>query len=241
MDEDKKLEQEDKEEEKEEKKEAAKKGITFVAAGAASAFLFILILLLLTLLCLKKCDTKTHSSISSSGQSSQGYNYNNQKLDEIFKKIVINQMSTSLGDDTPITDIVSVTYNDTGNEFSLYIDARSASDIYYYQVLNKSYGGHANFVSYLLDLNTEVALPFENTQIELIPLTNDVITNPESNHYVISEKTTTKYLSGFSFTNNEYHVYHKEVLTGLESFPNTPTQILPASDPLFGYYQELDK
>ena len=244
--EDKELEQqkEDKQEQKEEKKEESKKAIKNVVISSICVLLFIVILLLLILLGLKNCSKGANNSSSNNQSSSQKYDYDNTKLNDVFKKLVFNQVYADMGTDNPIDNIVAVTYSDSDSLFTLNIDAKIGNNIYYYFVNNASYCGYATCVDYLLTLNLNNNLPLlegEDYGASLLPISNEKLTNEKSASYVISESATNKYLSGYYFENNQYYVYQKVELNNTDAFPIEASKVIDIDNPLFGYYKELSK
>ena len=71
---------------KQEKKKQAKRDLKIVIASVTGTLLFIAVLLLSVLLGLKKCNKG--SSVNNS--SSMKYDYDVNKVDDVFKKIVKN-------------------------------------------------------------------------------------------------------------------------------------------------------
>ena len=221
-----------------------KKKYTFKVAfiSVVCTLLFIIILLLFVLFGLKKCSS--HSSGSSIGNSSSmKYNYDNAKLNDVFKKLVSNQVFVDMGVEDPIDEIVVVTYSDSGSNFTLNIDAKIGDSIYYYFVNDVIYSGHYNFVDYLLTLNLDTNLPLiqgDEYGVSLLPISNERLVNEKSNTYVITNDASSKYLSGYYFENNQYYVYQNKQLSTNDPFSGQPDMVVNLDHPLYGYYQMLN-
>ena len=215
------------------------------ATSIVCTLLFVATLLLLVLLSLKNCSSQqgNSSSILSSGPR---YDYDNTKLDNVFKTIVKNQVKVDLGVEDPINEILAVNYVDTDNKFTLDIDARIGDKVYYYHASNVEYSNHGTFVEYLLTLDTNQTLPIittgEETSVTWLDKTEERLTNEVVGaHYVICSSDNPKYLSGFYFNSesNEYYVYQKMELTNTDAFPSNPSVKIGLDNPLYGYYQEI--
>ena len=243
---DEELEQQDKQEQKEEKKEQAKRDFKLVMTSVICTLLFIIVLLLLTIVGLKKCSSQDAGGISSSSEPSNSepkYNYDDAKLDNIFKTIVKNQIYVDMGAEETVNDVLAVNYVDADNKFTLDIDAIIGDKIYYYHTSNVVYSNHETFVEYLLTLDTNKETPIittgEDTNISYLDKTEERLTNEVVGaHYVICSSASPKYLSGFYFNNpsNEYYVYQKMELTNTDVFPNNPSIKIGLDSPLYGYY-----
>ena len=220
-----------------------KKKYTFKVAfiSVVCTLLFIIVLLLFVLFGLQKCSSRSSGS-SIGNSSSMKYNYDNEKLNDVFKKLVSNQVFVDMGVEDPIDEIVVATYSDSGSSFTLNIDAKIGDNLYYYYVNNVSYSGHDNFVSYLLTLNLDSNLPLlegNGYGVSALPISNERLVNEKSTSYVITNSASSKYLSGYYFENNEYRVYQKVELTNNDALPSVPSKIIDLDSPLFGYYQSL--
>ena len=226
---------------KQEKKKKRKQTIKVAFISSVCTLLLIIIILFCVVLGLKKC---TRVSNNSSLGSSQEYNYDNTKLDTVFKKLVFNQVYVDMGTEDPIDNIVVVTYSDSGSSFTLNIDAKIGDNIYYYFANNVSYSGFPTFVDYLLTLNLDNNLPLiqgDNYGVNLLEISNERLTNKKSATYVITNDVSKKYLSGYYYENNQYYVYQKVELNNADAFPLEASKIIDIDNPLFGYYQELSK
>lgn len=247
--ENKELEQADKQEEKEEKKEQKKHDLKIVIISVISTLLFIILILLLILLCLKKCSNQPTAISSSEPTSSEPkYNYDNVKLNNVFKTIVKNQVYVDMGIEDHVDEILAINYTDLDNKFTLDIDARIEDRVYYYHTKDVEYSNHETFVEYLLTLDTAQTLPLittgEENNISWLDKTEEKLaTEVVGSHYVISSSASLKYLSGFYFNNstNGYYVYQKMELTNTDGFPSNPSIKIGLDSPLYGYYQLLNQ
>lgn len=245
----KELEQIDKQEVKEEKKEQGKRDSKLVIASVICTLLFIIILLLLVLLGLKKCSKGPDVGSSSSSEPSSNepiYDYDDVKLNDVFKKIVYNQVYIDMGTEDPVDEILAVNYSDADNKFTLDIDARIGDKVYYYHASNVEYSNHETFVEHLLTLDTNQTLPIittgEETSVAWLDKTEERLTNEVVGaHYVIFSSASPKYLSGFYFNNpsNEYYVYQKMELTNTDAFPSNSSIKIGLDSPLYRYYNEI--
>ncbi len=246
----KELEQVDKQEVKEEKKEQGKRDLKLVITSIVATLLFIIILLLLVLLSLKKCSNGSNVNSSSSSEISTSepkYHYDDTKLNDVFKRIVINQVSVDIAPIEDIDNIIAISYEDiVGSKFTLNIDFKIGDNIYYYRASNVLYANHETFVSYLLTLNpnkVEPVIPLINgdeLEISSLPSSLVKLTNEKINsHYVIANGASNSYLSGFYYEDSVYHTYTKKELTNTESFPLPASGLIDLNSPLYGYYQDI--
>ena len=245
---DEELEQQDKQEQKEECQEERKKTLKTVITSVICTLLFVVILLLLVILCLKNCSNRNNNNNTSSSNSTSEptwTEYDNASLNSVFKKLVSNQVYVDMGTDNPpdVDSIVAVSYSDSGTLFTLNVDAKIGSNLYYYSATNVSYSGHPNFVEYLLTLNLNTDLPLiegDPYGVSLLAISNEKLTNEKSTSYVITNSATNKYLSGYYFENNQYYVYQKVELNNTDSFPSLASQTIDVSSPLYSYYRFLN-
>ena len=243
--ENKELEQVDKEVVKEEKKEQGKRDLKLVITSIVATLLFIIILLLLILLGLKKCARDNNGTLpnsSSEPDSSIKYDYDVNKIDDVFKKIVKNQLLVDGFDEDPLKDVISVTYSDTTSTFNLNIEVRSDTKVYYFRLSNYPYSGFDNFVPYLLslDLNTKLSLNEGSISLDTYFPTLETITTGKQCKYLISSNMsgTTKYFSGYYYQDNQYYIYQHQELTS-NPFSEISNQVINIDSPLYGYYQKL--
>ena len=132
---------------KQEKRRETKHTLKTVVISVICTLLFVIILLFVVILCLRGGCNKNKSNSNSNSSSSQKYNYDNTKLDAIFKKLVFNQVFVDMGSEDPIDDIYAVSYSDSGSSFSLNIDAKIGDNIYYYSASNVTYSGYTNLLT----------------------------------------------------------------------------------------------
>ena len=203
--------------------------------------LFIIILLLFVLFGLKKCSSRSSSASSIGNSSSMKYNYDNEKLDNTFKKIVEKQLLVDGFDDT-LTDVIAVVYLDYNTSFDLGIVVRSASTLYRYDIDGHYYSGYDNFVEYLLSLDLDADLPLNGGYVSLetyIP-TSERLTLDKECQYLVSTNDvgTVKYFSGFYYENNDFYIYYLHELID-NHFDDGIAQLLGSESPLYGYYQSL--
>ena len=257
----KELDKQDKQEQKEQKKEENKKTLKTVVTSVICTLLFIIILLLLILLGLKKCgasvpDIGDDTSISSEPPSGPKYDYDTNKLNDKFLKIVESYMNGPGGmdPDKPVAvKVVTYTDNYEAGNFSLNISVISTNNkLYLYKAYKAFYpndkSNFDNLISYLLledtpniftdgDLETDFSCGMFNP-------TTEVITTDKECHYVISNDTggTHKYFDGYYYQDNQYNVYHhQEYIVDTNPFTNQPDMVVDLDHPLYGYYQELSK
>ena len=230
----------------EEKKQDNKKLVFKVAVISSTCTLLLIVaILLLVILGLKNCSSNQSNS-SSIPTSGPKYDYDNAKLDNVFKVIVKNQVKVDLSVEDPVNEILAVNYSDSNNKFTLDIDARIGDKVYYYHTSNVEYSNHETFVEYLLTLDTDQTLPIitngEETSVTWLDKTEERLTNEVVGaHYVICSSDNPKYLSGFYFNSesNEFYVYQKMELTNTDAFPSNPSIKIGLDSPLYGYYQKI--
>ena len=239
-DENKQNNKEQKQQDNDDKKKTLKTVITTIFC----TLLFIIILLLLILLGLKKCVSDNNEILPNSGapSSSIKYDYDINKIDDVFKKIVKNQLFVDGFDEDPLKDVISVTYSDTVTSFNLNIEVRSDTKVYYYRLSNYPYSGFDNFVPYLLslDLDTKLSLNEGTISLDTYLPTLETITTDKQCKYLISSNMsgTTKYFSGYYFQDNQYYIYQHQELTS-NPFNEASNQIINIDSPLYNYYHGL--
>ena len=232
-------------EQKQQDNDDKKKTLKTVITTVICTLLFIIILLLLILLGLKKCARDNNGQLPNSGEpdSSIKYDYDVNKIDDVFKKIVKNQLIVDGFDEDPLKDVISVTYSDTTTSFNLNIEVRSDTKVYYYRLSNYPYSGFDNFVPYLLslDLNTELSLNEGSISLDTYVPTLETITADKQCKYLISSNMsgTTKYFSGYYYQDNQYYIYQHQELTS-NPFNEVSNQVINLDSPLYGYYQSLN-
>ena len=168
---------------------------------------------MIVLLGLKKCNKDNSGLPFNSGSSSSSikYDYDVNKIDDVFKKIVKNQLIVDGFDEDPLKDVISVTYSDATTSFNLNIEVRSDTRVYYYRLSNYPYSGFDNFVRYLLslDLNTKLSINEGSISLDTYLPTLETITTDKQCKYLISSNMsgTTKYFSGYYYQDNQYYIY----------------------------------
>ena len=235
-------------EQKQDNKEKRKQTFKVAFISSVCTLLLIIIILFCVILGLKKCTRVPSNNGSSSSGDSSGpvYNFDNDKLDTVFKKIVSKQMLVDGFDPDELTEVLGVTYTDNSTSFDLDISVRSISNVYYYHLDNSIYTGYDNFVSYILefDFDNKVGRPLDGDEVSInyLSISNDSINTDKECKYVITTNDlgTTKYLSGYYIDNHEYHVYLKKELIDNNPFDETADKIIIISDYLYGYYQSIN-
>ena len=239
---DEELEQQDKQEQKEEYQEERKKTLKTVITSVICTLLFVVILLLITILCLKNCSPRNNNGDTSSSSSSEPERedkYDNASLNDIFKEIVRVQALYDLEVNETFNDVLAVTYEYTTTTFSLTIDVRTDNKLYYYSISDVPYTGDDMFTYLLNDIST---LPDNGPSVGYLEISSiDTITTDKACKYAISKNAlgTVKYLSGFYFENNEFHIYQKKELGSNNPFNEEADQVVKTTDLLYGYYQSL--
>ena len=236
LDSDKEL---DKQEQKEQKKEENKKTLKTVVTSVICTLLFIIILLLLILLCLKNCSGKGNNGQTSSEQPID--TETTAKINKSFLDIVKRQMLFDGYDTDELTSVVAVTYEDSDTTFDINIIASSESKVYFYYADDVNKGENINFVSYLLEYDTNQALDGDITLSFLEKSNAPIETSKSSYKGVISKSASEdKYLSGFTYEDNSFFIYLKRfIVEGNEPFTGVGDQKISSGEPLFDYYRGL--
>lgn len=237
-----------KEQNKEDNKDK-KKTLKTVIISVVSTLLFIIILLLLILLCLKNCSKRNNGdlSINGSGNSGRQYNYDNELLDDKFKRIV-NYERLYLGYEEEPTKVISIIYEDNyPNNFSLAITASSLNTVYNYRITDYSYTGdkssYDNVISYILSIDINNRLDGDTTLSGNTLMDLSINTSRTTYKYIISKSLTDNYyLSGFYYEDNEFFIFNNRLYTeGNDPFLEVGDQRATIEDPLYGYYQRMMK
>lgn len=246
------VEQPQKEENKQNNKEKKqqdnddkKKTLKTVITSIVSTLLFIIIILLLVLLSLKKCSNKDGGTSSDSSSSSQKYDFDNNKLNDVFKYLVNKQIQLD-GFDGTTKDIAVVTYADNyPSNFSLNIGGYNDSKVYYYEITNCEYlgdkNGYGNVISYLLLNDNYQSLNADINLSILDKYNNGVINSKTTTKYVVgTTPTDTRYLSGYYYEDNKYCVYYKKQLEdSIDPFNSNADMVINSDSPLYGYYKDM--
>ena len=243
---DEELEQQDKQEQKEARQEETKKTLKTVITSVICTLLFVVILLLLVILCLKNCSNRNNNNNTSSSNSTSEptwSEYDNSRLTNVFKGIVIDYLDWVSLDDS-ISDVLMVSYVDRQDAFDLSIFVKSNTinnRYYYYQTSNKTYTGFTNFLEYLLDNNTNLFLD-SGAHFETMDKVDGVTTTRENSRYVVVTDLSSnpkKHVFGSYFDNNIFYVYNKAAYVD-NSDPFTPNgDAVTTSNLLYGYYRSL--
>lgn len=239
----------DQQDQKQDNKEKHKQTIKIAFISSICTLLLVIIVLLCVILGLKKCGRVSNNGVSSSNGEPSGsvYNFDNDKLDAVFKKIVSKQMIVDGFDIDELTDVLVVTYTDNSGSFDLGISIRSVSNVYYYHLDNSTYAGYDNFVSYILDFDfdNKAGRPLDGEEVSIssLSIVNETLTTDKVCKYAITENDmgSVNYLSGYYVDNNGYHVYLKKELTDNNPFDEQPDMVINNSDLLYGYYLKINK
>lgn len=248
--EEKKIEQQeiDNKEQNKENNKDKKKTFKTVIISVISTLLFIIILLLIILLCLKNCSKRNNDGLSNnSGSSGPHYNYDNELLDDKFKRIV-NHERLYLGYEEEPTKVISIIYEDNyPNNFSLAITASSLNTVYNYRITDYSYTGdkssYDNVISYILSIDINNRLDGETTLSGNTLMDLSINTSRSTYKYIINKSLTDNYyLSGFYYENNEFFIFNnRPYFEGNDPFLGVGDQKVTIEDPLYGYYQSMLK
>ena len=245
---DEELEQQDKQEQKEDNKEKRKQTLKVAITSSICTLLFIVILLLLILLGLKNCSKQSGDLTSNSSSSNEPTwtDYDNPKLNDVFKKIV-NEYIAFMDEEKPLKDVMMVKYSlkeDTKFDLSICVTSNTEEKfVYYYEVENKSYEGFTDPFTFLLDEHTDLFLDatahFETYKL----LDATVNTDKNPNRYIIVSNlaNTSKYFFGSYYDSGlyQYHIYDQvEYTDGINPF-NNDSEIITTDNLLFGYYHSL--
>ena len=244
---DEELDQQDKQEQKEESKEKRKQNLKIAITSSICTLLIIIILLLLILLGLKNCSKQSGDNTSSSSSSNEPTwaEYDNPKLDDVFKKIV-NEYIAFMDEEKSLKGVMMVKYalkEDTKFDLSICVTSNTEEKyVYYYEVENKSYAGFTDPFTFLLDEHTDLFLD-ETAHFETYKELNTTVSSDKPNRYIVVSNlaNTAKYFFG-SYQDTakyEFHIYDKvEYTDGVNPF-NNDGEIITTGNLLFGYYHSL--
>ena len=230
-----------KQEVKEEKQEESKKTLKTVVISVICTLLFVVLLLLLVILCLKNCSGKGSSGPSSSEQPID--TETNAKINKSFLDIVERQMFFDGYDADELKSVVAVTYQDDATTFDINIIASSDTKVYFYYGEDVNKTENVDFVSYLLDYDTNQALD-GNVSLALLDKVDSSINTSKTTYKGVISKTASndKYLSGFSYADNSFFIYQKRLITeGVDPFTGEGDQKISLGEPLYDYYRGLLK
>ena len=228
-----------KQEVKEENSGESKKTLKTVIISVICTLLFVVLLLLLVILCLKNCSGKGSSGQTSSEQPID--TETNAKINKSFLDIVERQMFFDGYDTDELKSVVAVTYEDSATTFDINIIASSDAKVYFYYGEDVNKTENVDFVSYLLDYDTNQALD-GNVSLALLDKVDSSINTSKTTFKGVISKTASndKYLSGFSYADNSFFIYQKRLITeGNDSFTGVGDQKISSGDLLFDYYRGL--
>ena len=223
---------------KEERQEKMSSTFKVAMTTAIITLLLIAILLLLILFGMKKCQGNAQGSISSEQPIDTE---TNAKINKLFLDIVERQMFFDGYDTDELKSVVAVSYQDDATTFDINIIASSDTKVYFYSGEDVNKTENVDFVSYLLDYDTNQALD-GNVSLALLNKTTDNINTSKTSYKAIVSKDAgnNKYLSGFAYEDNSFYVYQKRLITeGNDPFQGVGDQKISSGEPLFDYYRGL--
>ena len=228
-----------KQEEKEQKQEESKKTLKTVVISVICTLLFVVLLLLLVILCLKNCSNKGNSDQTSSEQPID--TETTTKINKSFLDIVSRQMFFDGYDTDELTSVVAVTYEDSDTTFDINIIASSESKVYFYYADDVNKSENINFVSFLLEHDTNQVLDGDIT-LSFLEKSNAPIETSKSSYKGVVSKSASddEYLSGFTYEDNSFFIYQKRLIVeGNEPFSGVGDQKISSDEPLFDFYRYL--
>lgn len=205
---------------------------------AITTLLLIAILLLLILFGMKKCQGNTQGNSSSEQPIDTE---TNAKINKSFLDIVGKQMTLDGYDADELKSVVAVSYKDEETTFNINIIASSESKVYFYYGEDVNKTENVDFVSYLLDYDTNQALD-GNVSLALLDKTTDSINTSKKSYKAVVSKDAgdNKYASGFTYEDNSFFIYKKRLITeGNNPFVDVGDQKISSGDLLFDYYRGL--
>ena len=70
---------------------------------------------------------------------------------------------------------------------------------------------------------------------------DEISTSKSNNHYAVGKNDLEeKYLSGYYYDDNGYHIYQKLLLDNTDPFTKQENQIINSNDLLYGYYKNIN-
>ena len=225
---------------KEERQEKMSSTFKVAMITAITTLLLIAILLLLILFGMKKCQGNTQGSTSSEQPIDTE---TNAKINKSFLDIVKTQMSFDGYDTDELKSVVAVSYKDETTTFDINIIASSDTKVYFYYGEDVNKTENVDFVSYLLDYDTNQALD-GNVSLALLDKVDSSINTSKTTYKGVISKTASndKYLSGFSYADNSFFIYQKRLITeGVDPFTGEGDQKISLGEPLYDYYRGLLK
>ena len=231
-------EKKNKQQPKEERQEKMSSTFKVAMTTAIVTLLLIAILLLLILFGMKKCQGNTQGSTSSEQPIDTE---TNAKISKSFLDIVERQMSFDGFDTDELKSVVAVSYKDEETTFDINIIASSESKVYFYSGEDVNKTENVDFVSYLLDYDTNQALD-GNVSLALLDKTTDSINTSKTSYKAVVSKDASdnKYASGFTYEDNSFFIYQKRLISeGVDPFTGVGDQKISSGDLLFDYYRGL--
>ena len=223
---------------KEERQEKMSSTFKVAMTTAIITLLLIAILLLLILFGMKKCQGNAQGSISSEQPIDTE---TNAKINKLFLDIVERQMFFDGYDTDELKSVVAVSYQDDATTFDINIIASSDTKVYFYSGEDVNKTENVDFVSCLLDYDTNQALD-GNISLALLDKTSDSINTSKTSYKAVMSKDASynKYLSGFTYEDNSFFIYQKRLITeGNDPFVGVGDQKISSGDLLFDYYRGL--
>ena len=231
-------EKKNKQQPKEERQEKMSSTFKVAMITAITTLLLIAILLLLILFGMKKCQGNTQVNTSSEQPIDAE---TNAKINKSFLDIVNKQMSFDGYDTDELKSVVAVSYKDEETTFDINIIASSDTKVYFYSGEDVNKTENVDFVSCLLDYDTNQALD-GNISLALLDKTSDSINTSKTSYKAVMSKDASdnKYLSGFTYEDNSFYIYQKRLITeGNDPFQGVGDQKISFGDLLFDYYRGL--
>ena len=209
---------------------------------AITTLLVVAILLLLILFGMKKCQGNNQTNISSEQPIDTE---TNAKINKSFLDIVERQMFFDGYDADELKSVVAVSYQDDATTFDINIIASSDAKVYFYYGEDVNKTENVDFVSYLLDYDTNQALNGDIT-LSLLDKVDSSFNTSKTSYKAIVSKTASddKYLSGFTYEEktNEFFVYQKRLIVeSQDPFFGVGDQKISLGEPLYDYYRGLLK
>ena len=223
---------------KEERQEKMSSTFKVAMTTVVVTLLLIAILLLLILFGMKKCASNNQSGTSSEQPIDAE---TNAKINKSFLDMVERQMFFDGYDTDELKSVVAVSYKDEETTFDINIIASSDTKVYFYYGEDVNKTENVDFVSYLLDYDTNQALD-GNVSLALLDKTTDSINTSKTSYKAVVSKDASdnKYASGFTYEDNCFFIYQKRLITeGNDPFTGVGDQKISSGESLFDYYHGL--
>lgn len=205
---------------------------------AIVTLLVIAILLILVLFGMKKCQGNNQANMSSKQPIDAE---TNAKINKTFLDIVDKQMTLDGYDTDELKSVVAVTYEDSDVTFDINIIVSSESKVYFYNADAVNKTENINFLSYLLEHDTNKALD-GNITLSFLEKTNDSVQSYKASYkgIISRDSSDNKYVSGFTYEEDGFRIYLKTLITeGQEPFNCDGDQKIVSGATLFNYYRGL--